>query len=298
MSKLLSKISNKKNLKIVFYVLKFVASGFALWYIFVFFGKEEISESIKNSNPFSVFFALILYIFSQYVSTLRLNLIVKKAGIEISTFENFKLYLIGMAYNLFLPGGIGGDGYKLLIYKNDYNADGKKAFLALILERAIGMVVIFILIAVILSISTFDIRYKHFFWIVAPILYGVSILIFNIIFKYFKNLFTRGMIWSALIQVIQILALYVLAYSFGQTNWIDLACIFLLSTIATAVPVFLGGLGAREFVFGLLATQVGMENSVAVTLAVLFSFVTILSSLPGLVLDWFRKRSNINQIKI
>jgi uncharacterized membrane protein YbhN (UPF0104 family) len=106
------------------------------------------------------------------------------------------------------------------------------------------------------------------------------------------------MIWSALIQVTQIFALYVLAYSFGLTNWIDLACIFLLSTIATAVPVFLGGLGAREFVFGMLASQVGMENSVAVSLAVLFSFVTILSSLPGLVLDWFRKRSNINQIKI
>ena len=36
----------------------------------------------------------------------------KQEGVFISEKESLKLYYKGMFYNIMLPGGIGGDGYK------------------------------------------------------------------------------------------------------------------------------------------------------------------------------------------
>lgn len=50
-----------------------------------------------------------------------------------------KLYWLGMFYNLFLPGSISGDAYKIVILKRRYNAPYKKTSAAVLLDRFNGL---------------------------------------------------------------------------------------------------------------------------------------------------------------
>lgn len=58
---------------------------------------------------------------SKIISSIRLNRYFKDINLSLSQTYNLKLYYLGMFYNLFLPGGIGGDGYKIYIIKNILN---------------------------------------------------------------------------------------------------------------------------------------------------------------------------------
>src|SRR6185295_9413691 len=83
--------------------------------------------------------ALILFIISKIVSSFRLNLYFKNAGVELSQPQNLRLYWLGMFYNLFLPGSISGDAYKVILLKRKYNASYKKTSAAVLLDRFSGL---------------------------------------------------------------------------------------------------------------------------------------------------------------
>ena len=59
-----------------------------------------------------LFAALLLFNASKIASAFRLNVYQRHGGVSLSESENLRLYYTGMFLNLFLPGGIGGDGYK------------------------------------------------------------------------------------------------------------------------------------------------------------------------------------------
>ncbi len=50
-----------------------------------------------------------------------------------------------MFYNLFLPGGIGGDGYKIYLLQKNYQTGTKKIFGAVLADRISGMVALVVL---------------------------------------------------------------------------------------------------------------------------------------------------------
>ena len=58
---------------------------------------------------------------------------------EISFINNFILYLLGIFYNFFIPGGFGGDAYKFYLMNKNYNWDLKKLFKLLVFDRLIGL---------------------------------------------------------------------------------------------------------------------------------------------------------------
>lgn len=276
--------------KTVLYILKLVVSITAIWLLSEMFGKKEIVESVKKSQLYIIGISLLLYIVSQYLSTLRLGMLLHKAEVNISVAQNFKLYFIGMAYNLFLPGGIGGDGYKLYIYKKIYKGIGKHIFSSLLLERLLGLSIILSLVAALIPFMDLTLPYKNRIGMLAPVVLFLSKVIYNHFFKSFKTLLVKGLWLSIAIQLIQILAVILLAYSLGINAWLDIAGIFLLSTLATAIPLFLGGVGAREVVFGLMSNYVGIDSAAAIATAVLFSLISIVSAIPGLFFDWTLKR--------
>ena len=61
--------------------------------------------------------ALLLYNASQFISAYRLLQFYKVYLPGISYPFNLRLYYRGMFFNLFLPGGIGGDAYKIIALK-------------------------------------------------------------------------------------------------------------------------------------------------------------------------------------
>ena len=69
-------------------------------------------EVLNNINILYLIIAASIYFSSQIISSERLRYILNDNKFIISFKQNFTLYLIGLFYNFFIPGGIGGDAYK------------------------------------------------------------------------------------------------------------------------------------------------------------------------------------------
>src|SRR5690606_18716449 len=83
--------------------------------------------------------ALLFFALSQLISSFRLLNFFKNIELPISVKHNIILYVQGMFYNIFLPGGIGGDGYKILTLRNQYNTASKQIFSAVFFDRLSGL---------------------------------------------------------------------------------------------------------------------------------------------------------------
>ena len=103
------------------WLFKITISAIALYVVFLKIEISQIQKLVNNLKPSFVLIALILFNFSQIVSAFRYRDYLKILDIRLNPLRNTKLYYVGMFYNLFLPGGIGGDGYKIWILKKEFS---------------------------------------------------------------------------------------------------------------------------------------------------------------------------------
>ena len=93
-------------------------------FIYLTFSKiniDSLTLILKESNLLLFTISPVLYFISQIISSERLRNLLRVNGYKLSFKENGKLYLIGMFYNFFVPGGIGGDLYKTYLLKKLYS---------------------------------------------------------------------------------------------------------------------------------------------------------------------------------
>ena len=112
-----SKFNPKKLLKPL---LQLLVTGLALYLVLRKTDLAKLFSIIRNANPWYLLLSLLFFNISKLFNAVRLNRFFKAIGIELSAMYNLKLYYLGMFYNLFLPGGIGGDGYKIYILQKNH----------------------------------------------------------------------------------------------------------------------------------------------------------------------------------
>ena len=132
-------------------LLKVVVSAALIYFIFTKLNVTEVFETVKKANPLYLVLAALLFISSKVIAAFRLNLYFHQLEIFLTQVSNLKLYLLGMFYNLFLPGGIGGDAYKGYIIKKTFEINTKKIVSVLVLDRLSGLLLLFIYACVLLS---------------------------------------------------------------------------------------------------------------------------------------------------
>ena len=124
-------------------LLKFLFSGVLLYLVFTRIPFSEVWGVLKAANPAYLFLALLFFAFSKVIAAFRLNLYFHQIGLPLATGSNLRLYLQGMFYNLFLPGGIGGDAYKGYVLHRTFDTSGKKLASVLLLDRVSGLFLLF-----------------------------------------------------------------------------------------------------------------------------------------------------------
>ena len=72
-------------------------------------------EVIAQANPAWVLWAIFWFALSKMISAFRFNLLLRAENMYLTRMENLRLYWLCMYYNLLLPGGISGDGYKIKV---------------------------------------------------------------------------------------------------------------------------------------------------------------------------------------
>lgn len=271
--------------------LKIALSILGFWYAFQMIDVDLFKSTIQDANYIYVTLAVVFYLISQWLSSYRLRYVLTAINDDVPTRWNIKLYWQGMAYNLFLPGGIGGDAYKMIAYSKRSGIPSKQYILPLLVDRLLGLCAIIpILIPFVPFINPYDWIDK--LAILTPFL--VLIVGYFVVKKWFSSYLPKiwkGLTFSVGIQGLQVISVLCILFSiqgeFSVTSIIPLTIfVFLLSSIATAIPVFMGGLGAREVVFAYVFTAVDQSSDTGVWIALFFSTILVISSLPGLLLGF------------
>src|SRR5690606_11316555 len=132
-------MTQQKILKIAKNIFKVLVTVIALYWLSRNLKFHKFKDSIINANFFYLFLAFLSYITSQLVASSRLNSFFKTIHLKLSEKYNIKLYWLGLLYNFFLPGGVGGYGYKVSFVKERYNIPSTKRLGAVFFDRLSGL---------------------------------------------------------------------------------------------------------------------------------------------------------------
>lgn len=286
--------------KIIAILVKVLVSSGLLYIVISKTGIDKVLSILKDINILSFFFAVVVYVFSIFISSVRWKFLLPDG---FALRKLFSLYIIGAFFNNLLPGIIGGDAVKAYyLYKN--TGKGGPAIASVFMDRYIGFSA---LMFIGLTAFPFGLNYFHgsilvWFLPIAIFLFIIgSFLVFGLkigkgvkllsesynyfgIYKNRKSVIIKTFFISIIIQTAGILAVYAISMGLGVKVPLTSLFIFIpiISTITT-IPISISGMGVREASFVLLFGSIGISpvQATAVSFAWFLSVVT--GSLPGLV---------------
>lgn len=276
----------KKLLSIIKLILKIAVSSLAIYYVLSKLDLSSIGRAIIESNGWWLVCALVVYALSQVVSAFRLSSMFGAMGLQLAHRFNIRLYWLGMFYNFFLPGGVGGDGYKVYFINKYFKTPVKSLLAAIFADRLSGLSVILVYLLGLVYYIDYSFPYQGWLFLLIPIV-GAGYYLFLYIFgRRLTRVFWNVVGYSLVVQGMQMItAIFILMAMNAVTP--DQAqsylFLFLLSSIASAVPVTLGGIGAREMTFVIGSQFLGTNQEHAVALSLIFYLISLISSLPGLI---------------
>lgn len=243
-----------------------------------------MAKALAQANGWWLVAALLFFNLSKIVSALRLNLYFSQMKLALSTIDNLKLYYLGMFYNLFLPGGIGGDGYKIWLLHKRYHAPVKRLMMATLLDRVSGFVALVVFACLLWPFSRLSL-YIPFAWMAPGIALIVSLGFWwghQRFFALFHPVFFQTSLLGAAVQLLQLCCAGMILVALGCDHLSDYLLLFLISSVLATLPLSVGGIGIRELTLLYGAGILGDKGVEAVLFSLLFFTITALSSLVGL----------------
>ena len=263
----------------IFSILQIVITVFFVYFTVSNLDLSKLFEVLNNINILYLIIAASIYFSSQIISSERLRYILSDNKFIISFKQNFTLYLIGLFYNFFIPGGIGGDAYKSFLMNKKFNWKLSKVVKLLLLDRLIGLGVLCCIL-----IGLYEIIFLNFNFIYLILtLCFLSIIGYYIVKLIFKNqnIFWKSFLYSIASHTIQFISLLIILYSLGiEDSYFEIIIVFILSSIFSVFSF--GGIGIREYIFLSSASILSFSPELAASIGLLFTISAAMSSLPGL----------------
>ncbi|GAB2698211.1 lysylphosphatidylglycerol synthase transmembrane domain-containing protein [Mucilaginibacter koreensis] len=266
-------------------LLKIGVTTALLWYVFSKVPFGEVKSRLLHANYWWMAAAVVCFFASTVISAWRLMSFFKSIDLQLDSRFNLRLYLLGMFYNFLLPGGIGGDGYKIWLLNKRYKQPAKKMFWAILFDRLSGMWAIgLILVSLILFIP----KISDYIHIAIPgSIFVVGTLVYYIVAHYFFKEYTRyfwqGHVKAVLVQSMQVCTIILIMQGQNFTGkYAPYLLSFLLSSMASVIPISVGGAGIREWIFTQLSPVFNMDVGLAVFLSISFYLVSLVVALLGI----------------
>ena len=263
----------------IFSILQIVITVFFVYFTVSNLDLSKLFEVLNNINILYLIIAASIYFSSQIISSERLRYILNDNKFIISFKQNFTLYLIGLFYNFFIPGGIGGDAYKSFLMNKKFNWKLSKVVKLLLLDRLIGLGVLCCIL-----IGLYEIIFLNFNFIFLILtLCFLSIIGYYMVKLIFKNqnIFWKSFLYSLASHTIQFISLFIILYSLGiEDSYFEIIIVFILSSIFSVFSF--GGIGIREYIFLSSASILSFSPELAASIGLLFTISAAMSSLPGL----------------
>ncbi len=269
------------------YALKIGVAAALLWLVFRFVPMEQVQDILKNINMKWVLLALLLMLLGQVGMAWRMQFLFGQAGVKIAHLHANKLIFMSNFCNNWLPGGLGGDVVRGYLFRAELPA--KKLVQLLVAERLsglsviAGMALIFLMLllpadakilALILAVGA------AFYHVFSKRLLGLSsYAAWGCVFLSWGNY----VVWTAAFVALLYGLLPALTWHGLQAYLV----LYSLAVIAAILPISVGGLGLREFVFAYGApqlaamTHVSLDSQILTAAGLALYGVMLLASAPG-----------------
>ncbi len=297
---------------------KLVLSVALLWYLFWISDLSRFVDIVESIHPIYIPLAWIYYGICTWLSAYRWKILLEAKDVHAPVSKLFSFYMVGMFFNNFLPGAVGGDIVKVRdLYR--YTRRFQLAVTSVFLERFTGLIGLTflgiggaviglskiesvlilaclvgaaILLALVVAIIWFPLG-ANLVSRVLSILPARKILetikaLYQLLHSYRKH---KGALWWSIAVSVLVQLLFAVYYALAAiTLGIDADVLYFVLflpviTIVTMVPISLGGLGVREAIMVMLFAEVGVSSAdvLAISLSV-YVVNTALSLWGGLIL--------------
>lgn len=304
-------------------LLKVTLSTGILIFLYTKLDRTQLENIFVQTDVFMLSLALILFLIGQIFSALRYQILVYAAGGSVSFLFSLRVHFIGLFFNQIMLSGLGGDAMK------GYFMSGKislaKVVKSVIADRIYGLFILCAMVLILsmayiavlpdrgLFLSVIGIGFFGVFgfplaylWFVAfqriwPKLYERAdhFLRLNDIrgfIEYFLRTFISWhciplLILSLMIHFAGIATFFVIARALGvDISFFDFTLMVPLVFLLALAPVSIAGWGVREVSSVWLLGLVGVIAEQAVLISIIFGFLLIMISLPGLLLFVISRR--------
>jgi glycosyltransferase 2 family protein len=287
--------------------------------------RAKMAEALRTANYRWLPFAILSYLLVELAAALRWQTLLRVQRIHLGLSRVFALFLVGMFFNQFLPGGTGGDIIKSYLLLKETPGNKAGALLAVIFDRLIGLVAL-VCITGALVILRYDWlaqtpQTKRLLWVLLFLL-GTSIsgLLASFVISGFNLLHLLPQRFPGREKLIEISA----AYHLYARHWIATSIAFIASLIAhlatfttflcvayalrtgvhvvdffaimpiertiSSLPISFGGAGWRELILKtMLPSLCGVSEEKAKLVGTLSFLVILLCSAPGGLVYLFYK---------
>jgi len=302
-------------------LMKVLVSVGLLVFFFTRIHIERFFHTFASADFSYIALALVVYFLSQFLSTLRWEVLARPLGFKKPFMVFLNFYLIGMFFNLFAPGTVGGDISRIYYLARDQEGGREKdwggitlnATVSVFVDRVIGMMVLVWLGA--LGLILFPqyavpsaVRLLTFALALGFIVGGLLIPVlrrilpdvgYSTVVKLRVALRSYRARWQAIPQAIALSFVIHLIQAWihlliGRAIHIEIPfsyCIILYPLVGTfaAIPITLNGLGLREGGYLFLLAVIGINSEKAIAFGVLLFLAIAADSLVGGVVFLLKK---------
>jgi len=314
--------------KILVAVLQIAVTVAVLFWVFHDPQKRaQMAVALRMADYRWIIAALICYFLVELAAGIRWWILLKVQQIHLSIARVAGLFLIGMFYNQFLPGGTGGDIMKSYLLLKETPGKATGALLAVVFDRLVGLVALIGITGALIAL-----RYdwltqlqetKHLVWLLVAILSGaVLMLVTSFVVSGFHlahklperfpgreklielsaayHLYARH--WRATLaalgaSIVAHLATFgtflCVAYAFrAPVAALDFFAIMPIERTISSLPISFAGVGLREKIFQIMLHGLcGVPEAVAVLIGSMSFLVMLVSSAPGGIVYFLYKPS-------
>jgi uncharacterized protein (TIRG00374 family) len=303
------------------FLASFALIGFVVWKtgLTTESGRARFLLMLQGINPVYLFLSLLCGVVLTIISSWRWRILLHSKGIDISLFRLISFYFIGRFFNLFLPTSMGGDVVRIVSVAT-HSGEKEEALASVFVERLVGMIT---LLAVSICALFFGLRNYDLPVITASLFFvaGLSVLILWLVFD--KRLLARISVFlgnrfhPALgvlgkitrvqgvirdykdnpLVMVKVFGVSCLFYFMAIVNvWVsarafvpDVAFSSMLLAVPAIMlvmnlPVSIGGLGLMEASYTLIFPLFGYTPALALSVALLMRFKTLVYGGVGAIL--------------
>src|SRR5829696_4107136 len=227
--------------KLIKLFIKILITIVCFWYISKKIDLSQALHALQNANWLFLFFSVLLYILSKIVAAYRLNIYFRNINLHLPTWNNLKLYWLGMFYNLFLPGSISGDAYKVVLLNKKLKAPYKKTSAAVLLDRFSGLLGLGVILSVYGVIVLDDVVIDAIIIIGGLGAIAILYIVIRKLFKEFLPGFFPTFFLGILVQGIQVAGVYLILSALRiEASYQEWIFIFLSASVISVLPISLG----------------------------------------------------------